>query len=220
MKKVVIFGTGDMANVVYYCLSHESEYIVAAFTVDRGYFLERQFAGLPVVPFEEIEQYYPPQEYAMFVAIGYSQVNKIRAEKYFNAKEKGYQLISFISPKSVVSPDVEIGDNCIIFQNQSIDPFVRIGNDVVIWSNGYIGHHSVVKDHCFISPRVSIAGHVIIEPHCFLGVNATIRDGITIAQECIIGAGAVILDDTKEKGVYKAQAATLKSYNSSEFNTI
>ena len=220
MKKVVIFGTGDMVQVVHYYLTHDSDYEVVAFTVDKDYLKEERLFNLPVVPFEEVERYYPAEEFAMFIAVGYSHVNKVRAQKYYGAKKKGYELISYISPKSVVSGNVEIGDNCFIFENQTIQPFVRIGNNVIIWSGNHIGHHTVIGDHCFVASHVVVSGNVTIEPYCFLGVNATIRDGITIAKECVIGAGALILKDTQEKGVYIAKAAELHPLDSSKLGHI
>jgi len=219
-KKVVLFGTGAIAQVVHYYLINDSDYEVAALTVDKDYLKEQRLFGLPVVPFEDVERYYPPEKFAMFIAISYRQVNKLRAQRYYDAKKKGYSLISYVSPKSVVWPNVKIGDNCFIFENQTIQPFVKIGNNVIIWSGNHIGHHTVIKDHCFISSHVVISGNVIIEPYCFLGVNSTIRDGITIARECVIGAGAIILEATKEKGVYVTSAAKLHPLDSSELKHI
>ena len=218
MEKVIIFGIEEFAQVAHFYLTHDSPYEVAAFTVDRDYITEKELFGLPIVPFEEIEKSYPPDKFKMFVAIGYSNVNKPRAEKYYEAKSKGYELISYVNSKSVLWGDTEIGDNCFIFENQTIQPFVKIGNDVIIWSGNHIGHHSVIGDHCFITSHVVISGGVKIEPYCFLGVNATLRDAITIARECVIGMGAVIVKDTQEKGVYIGVAAKLRSDDSSKTN--
>ena len=214
--KVVIFGTGDFAQVAHFYLTKDSPYEVVAFTVNKEYIKEKELFGLPIVPFEEIEKSYPCDRVKMFIAIAYSNVNKARAEKYYEAKGKGYELISYVNSKAVLWGAVEIGDNCFIFENQTIQPFVKIGNDVIIWSGNHIGHHSVIGNHCFISSHVVISGGVRIEPYCFLGVNAALRNGITIARECVIGMGAVVVKDTQEKGVYIGEAAKLYSDDSSK----
>ena len=36
----------------------------------------------------------------MFVAVSYSAVNKVRADKYAEAKQKGYELISYVNSKA------------------------------------------------------------------------------------------------------------------------
>ena len=206
MEKVVIFGTSIMAEVVYYYLTKDSPYEVVAFTADKEFIAEKEFFKLPVIPFEDVENVYPPERFKMFIAVGYQKINKVRARKYAQAKEKGYALISYISSEAMVWDNVEIGDNCFIFENNVVQPCVKIGNDVIIWSGNHIGHHGTIGDHCYIASHVVISGLVKIEPYCFLGVNATIRDDITIARECIIGAGALILKDTKEREIYKGTA--------------
>ncbi|MCK4332522.1 MAG: acetyltransferase [Thermoplasmatales archaeon] len=208
-EKVVIFGTGSFAEVAYYYLMKDSPYDVVSFTADRDLIKMREKFGLPVVPFEEVKKLYPPIEFKMFVAIAYSKVNKVREEKYQQAKEKGYELISYICSKAIVWDNVETGDNCFIFEANVIQPFVKIGNDVIIWSGNHIGHHTTIGDHCFIASHAVISGHVKIEPYSFIGVNATIIEGITIDNECLIGAGALITKNTQEKGVYGGCRATL-----------
>lgn len=221
MTKVVIFGAGDIAQLAQFYFSHDSPYEVVAFTVnkefyDKEYSDGKKSCGKPVVPFEEIESYYPPDDFKMFVALSYKNVNKNRANKYYDAKRMGYELVSYVCSKSVYWGDTKLGDNCFIFENQTIQPFVKIGNNVMIWSGNHIGHHSSIGDHCFITSHVVISGHVTIEPYCFLGVNATISDGITIARDCVIGAGATIVKSSQEKGVYIGEAAKLYLKDSSK----
>ena len=220
MKKVVIFGAGDFAQLVHYYLMHDSSYQVAAFTVDKSHMIGDEVSGLPLIPFEEIEKQYPPDGYDMFIAIGYSKVNKVRANKYYEAKQKGYNLITYINSGLKCWDNLEVGDNCFIFEDQTIQPFVKIGNNVIIWSGNHIGHHSVISDHCFITSHVVISGYTKIEPYCFIGVNATIRDKITIARECVIGAGATILQDTQEKTVYATKSTEPLFHDSSNLREI
>lgn len=146
MEKVVIFGTEGLAQVAHFYLTHDSPYEVVAFTVDRDYIKENELLGLPIVPFGEIEESYPPDKFKMFVAMGYSNVNKARAEKYYEAKSKGYELISYVNSKSVLWGDTKIGDNCFIFENQTIQPVVKIGNDVIIQGGNHIKYHIVMLE--------------------------------------------------------------------------
>jgi sugar O-acyltransferase (sialic acid O-acetyltransferase NeuD family) len=209
MAKVVIFGVGQLAEVAHFYLSHDSPHEIAAFTVDSEFLKTDQYMGLPALPFERIEEFYPPDEFRMFVPVSYRHRNKLRESKYRQAKEKGYQLISYVCSRAVTWPGLAVGENCFIFESNVIQPFVRIGDDVILWSGNHIGHHSRIGDHCFLASHVVVSGSVTIEPLCFLGVNSTIRDGITIARECIIGAGSLILQDTQAGGVYSGSPAAL-----------
>lgn len=209
MKKVIIFGASLSAIQCHFDLSHNSPHEVAAFTVDRRYLKEPELLGLPVVPFEEVESIYPPADFNMLVAIYSSRVNRTRAEKYVQAKAKGYELITFVSSKAITWPGLVIGDNCFISEGVICRPFLEIGNDVFVMTGAMLGHYSVIKEHCFIAPRAAILGGVTIEPYCTIGANATILDTVTVARECVIGAGAVINVNTQEKGVYRVNPPTL-----------
>jgi sugar O-acyltransferase (sialic acid O-acetyltransferase NeuD family) len=219
MKKVVLFGTGDFARVAAVYLRTDSAYEVAAFTANENRITERRLLDLDVVPFETIEQTHPPDQFAMFVAIGFKRLNKARAEIYNQCKAKGYELISYINSKAVQWGEITVGDNCFIFENNVLQPFVRIGNDVIIWSGNHIGHDSVIGDHCFIASHAVISGNVKIGSHCFIGVNATFRDGITVGPECVIGAGALILKDTKPGEVYAAEGTPASKVPSSRLKS-
>lgn len=214
MKKVVLFGAGDIAEVAHFYLTHDSEYEVVAFTVDQEYLNDETFCGLPVVPFEKVEEIYPPEKYSMMIAISYARLNRVRANKYYQAKEKGYKLISYVSSKATTWPNMQIGENCFILEDNTIQPFVKIGNNVTLWSGNHIGHHAHIKDHCFITSHVVISGGVEVEENCFIGVNATIRDHVKIEKNTIISAGAWINKSTKENSVYKTQSAELSKLTS------
>jgi len=201
-KPLVIFGSGDIAQLAHYYFRTDSNYEVVAFTVDSAYMTEADFCGLPVVSFEEVAQKYNPAEHELFVALSYSKLNAVRKEKYLAARELGYRLASFVSSRATVLNDGRIGDNCFILEDSTIQPFVTIGNNVTLWSGNHIGHHSTVRDHCFIAPHVAVSGGVEIGEQCFIGVNATLRDHIKVGERCVIGAGALLLADAEPEGVY------------------
>lgn len=145
----------------------------------------------------------------MFIAIGYSNLNKNRTYKYIDAKKKGYKFASYISSKATILNDYNIGENCFILENNTIQPFVKIENNVVLWSGNHIGHHSVIHNNCFITSHVVVSGRVDVGENCFIGVNAFLRNNIKIASNCVIGAGAWINKDTIENGIYKVKGTQI-----------
>lgn len=201
-KPLIIFGTGEVAQLANHYFGKETEREVAGFTVDSGYIVSGSFCGLPVISFEEVADRYPPDRYDLFVALGYSKLNAVRKEKYLAAKTLGYSLASFVSPRASVLNEGRIGENCFIFENNTVQPFVTIGNNVTLWSGNHIGHHSVVRDHTFIASHVVVSGGVEIGEQCFIGVNATLRDRIKVGDRCVVGAGALLLSDAEPEGVY------------------
>jgi sugar O-acyltransferase (sialic acid O-acetyltransferase NeuD family) len=206
MDKIILFGNGQNASLAYANLTQDSPHRVVAFTVDREYIQPGGLLGLPVLPFEEIETLFPPASHAMFVAISFRRVNRLRAAKVAQAREKGYSLISHVSSRAIVPSGFQPGDNCLIGA-ANIAPFVEIGQNVVIAGGCVIGHHTVIGDHCYLGPGAVVSGSVTLEPYCFIGSGAVIRDRVTIRESSVIGAGAVILEDTVERGVYLATPA-------------
>ncbi len=201
MAKVVIFGVMDTAELAHFYLTHDSEHDVAAFTVSRDYLENAEFHGLPVVAFEDVETVYPPEEYHFFAPMTGRGMNKNRERIYLEAKAKGYSFISYVSSKATTFGN-EIGENCFILEDNTIQPFTTIGNNVVLWSGNHIGHHGQIKDHVFFTSHVVMSGHCIIEPYCFFGVNSTIRDFLHIATGTLVGMASAIYKDTDEWGLY------------------
>jgi sugar O-acyltransferase (sialic acid O-acetyltransferase NeuD family) len=206
-RKVVLFGNAAVATALYVQLTHDSEYDVVGFTVDREYLKEDRLLGLPVVPFDQVVNFYPPDRHHMIVAVGFVQVNRLRAERCLMAKKMGFRLLSYVSSKATTWPDLVIGENCMIASNCVINPLAEIGDNVYIGPGSIIGHHTLIKDHCFVASGVVIAGKVTVEPYSFLGVGSVIRNRVTIASGSVIGAGSVLLEDTRENGVYMASSA-------------
>ncbi len=205
---LVIFGVGELAQLACYYFTHDSPRRVAAFTVDDSHLGEDLCMGLPVVAFEEVNAHYGPEEYDMFVAVGYARLNQVRAEKCHEAKARGYRLATYVSSHSLTWPDLVVGENCLVMEGNMIQPFVRIGDNVVIWCGSLISHHVVIDHNCFIAAQAVISGHVKIGAYSFIGVNATLRDKIALAERSIIGAGALILKDTNENTAYLASASS------------
>lgn len=196
--KIVIFGTGEIAELAHYYFENDSEYDVCGFIVDDEYYDKQIFRKLPVVKKSECVDVFPPIEYKAHVALSYSQLNRRREKKYTEMKKLGYKLVSYVCSKSVFWPDLEIGDNCFILENQTIQPTVKIGNNVVIWSTNHLGHNCIIKDHVYLSSGIVISGHTEIGTRTFVGVNSSFKDFIKIDQDCFITMGSVVTKNVSE----------------------
>ena len=220
MANVVVFGVGQWADLAHFYLTHDSPHEVVAFTLDREYMQETEHWGLPVVAFDEVQEHCPPDRFEMFIPISFKRMNHLRAEKFQAAKEKGYRLTSYVSSAATTWPGFTCGENCFIFEDNTIQPFVEVGDNVVLWSGNHIGHHTVIKDHVMVTSHVVISGACTIESYCFFGVNSTVRDETAVARETLVGAGAVILRDTKEFEIYKAEGTKPSKVRSDRLRSI
>lgn len=194
-KKLVIFGTGEIAALAKFYFTEDSVYEVVAFTADDEFVQGDSFQGLPLVPFSKVVSRFPPKQFEMHVALSYRKLNQIRAEKYVMAKAREYSLASYVCSRSVVWPDLKMGDNCFILENQTIQPTVTIGSNVMIWSGNHLGHGSCIGSHTYISSHVCISGHTQIGEACFFGVNSTTKDFVTIGHHVFVAMGASVTKD-------------------------
>ena len=218
MVKVVVFGNNDLAQLAKYYLDVDSVHKVVAFTVHEKYMPEsRKFEGLPVVPFEGVTKYFSPADYKFFAPMTGSEMSKKRARVYNEAKALGYQFISYVSSKATVCNN-QIGDNCFILEDNTLQPFTKIGNNVVMWSGNHIGHHGSIGDHAFFTSHVVLSGHCKVEPYTWFGVNSTIRDGTTIAEGSLVAMGALITKSTEAWCAYMGVPAKKLGKGSLEVN--
>lgn len=203
MKKLVIVGTGLFGQVVWTYFRHAGEYDAVAFSAERDY-AERtpEFCGLPVLALEDLERQFAPEACEVFVAVGFRDLNKIRARLFDDLKRRGYRCASYVHASVVRWPETTIGENVFIFEDNTIQPFVTIGDDTILWSGNHVGHHSTIGAHCFITSHVVISGSCSVGAYSFLGVNATLRDGIKVGARNIIGPGSLILKDTQDGQVF------------------
>lgn len=218
-KKLVLFGDSAFAEIAYEYFTHDSEYDVVAFTVTKEYLRKNELFGIPIVPFEDVEKLYSPQNHAMHIALVYKNLNRIRIQFYQEAKSKGYQMANYISSRAFIWPNVEIDDNCFVFEDNTIQPFVKIGNNNVFWSGNHIGHHSKIGSHNFISSHVVISGFCKIGNANFMGVNATMGNNLSIGNDCLIGSFVHIVKNVPDGSLIKGTPNKIDEVNTwNKFN--
>lgn len=206
-QKLVIIGEGETAQLAYSYFNSDTDFEVTGFSAEEKYMRNQQLLGLPVVAFEELELTFNPETHWAFVAISYTQLNRLRSRLYQETKKKGYRLATYISPQACVAKDVKVGDNCFILEKAVVQRGAKIGDNVTIWIGSAVGHRSRIGNNCFISTHVAVSGFCEIGDNCFLGVNSCTADKIRTADDCIVGAGAVIIKDAVPSGVFVGNPA-------------
>jgi carbonic anhydrase/acetyltransferase-like protein (isoleucine patch superfamily) len=208
MRNLIIYGVGSQAEVAYSYFQIDSDYRVIAFTVEQSHIKEITFQGLPLIPFEEIENYFGPDEADMFIAIGPIKLGSV-LENYCNlAKLKGYSLASYFpsSEKKYFTP--RYGENCFFDHVAHFHPFVKIGNGVTVM-NSEVAHHAEIGNFSFLTSAM-IGGNVIIEDYVFIGMKSVIKEGVQIGRGSIIGMGAIIVKDVAPYSVYSVPGTKVR----------
>ena len=216
-KKLVILGDSAFAEIAYEYFTHDSMYEVIGFSVEAEYLKKSALFGLPIVPFESIEAHFEPGNVEFFAALVYTQLNRLRTRLYHAAKAKGYHAASYISSRAFVWPNVQIGEHCFVFENNTVQPFVRIGSNVILWSGNHIGHHSMIGDNCFIASQVVVSGYCEVGRNTFIGVNATIANNVVIGENNWVGFGVPIGENTAPDLLFRCEQPSPAKVSSMRF---
>lgn len=206
-KKLIIVGVGETGHLAYEYFMYDSDFTVVAFAVESEFFVDNYFLELPVYKLDEISNYFSPVDYYVFVAVSSTNLNRLRTRLYKTCKSYGYKIASYVSSKAFIWHNVEIGENCFILENNTLQSFVKVGNNVTLWSGNHVGHRSIIHDNCFISSHVVISGFCEIGNNCFIGVNSSIANDIIIAKDCLISLGSVVTESTEGNSIYKGNPA-------------
>lgn len=216
-KNLIIVGDSAFSQIAYEYFQYDSEYDVIAFSVERDYLSKDEMFGLPVVSFEELQNFYNPSTHEVFVATTYTKLNRLRTRLASEVKAMGYRLASYISPHAFVWKNVQIGEHCFIFENNTLQPFVKICNNVILWSGNHIGHHSIIRNNCFISSHVVISGYCDIGENCFIGVNATLSNNVILSKDNWIGPNVLITKSTVPGALYRAKESEKSGISAPKF---
>lgn len=225
MKKVIIFGIDQFAELLTHFLEQEKKYEIAAYTVERPYIdtlsIQRNKAvgyNYLVVPFDEIEKHCPPEQYEMFICIGYNKMNNTRKRIFEEAAARGYRILSYIHPTATVLTE-DIGEGTIVMERAVIGAFVKMGKGNVFWADAHVAHHTVIGDFNFFTISTAVAGNISIGNNCFFGNNCTIKNGIRIADYSLIGAGCYVSRSTEPYSVHvPVRSVVLEGKSSLDMN--
>ena len=199
-EKLVIVGAGEFGEIAYEYFMADSKYEVVAFAVEKAYITKYELFGVPIIELEDLPEKYPADTYDVFVAVTYPKLNRERTRLFEKCKSLGYRCATFISPHAFVWPNVHVGENTFIFENNVIQYHASIGNNVILWSGNHIGHRSVIEDNCWLTSHDVISGFCRIGKNSFIGVNVSVGDRVSIAEDTVLGAGSVTVKNLEEKG--------------------
>lgn len=216
-KKLIIVGDSAFAEIACEYFDADSEYEVVAFSVESQFLKRVELLGRPVVAFENVEETYDTATHEIYVATVYTQLNRLRTRLAADAKRKGYGLASYISPRAFVWRNVELGEHCFIFEDNTVQPFVKIEDNVVLWSGNHIGHHSVIRRNCFFSSHVVVSGFCDVGENSFLGVNSTISNNLKIGRDNWIGPGSIVMQDTHDGDFFSTRSSEKSKVSATRF---
>ncbi len=198
MKKYVIVGNSVYASMLYEYLKAEELFSVIAFTVENEYICEPVFHGLPVVPYERIQEVYLPDTVDLLLGVGYSHMNEIKERVFLLYKQKGYSFATYAHASAIIPTEIELGEGNIFFEGTIIQKGCKIGDGNVFFARTLVAHDCIIGDYNSFS-AASIAGNVEIKNKCFVGMGSVISENLVLEDQSFVGANAYV-NDHMQKG--------------------
>jgi sugar O-acyltransferase (sialic acid O-acetyltransferase NeuD family) len=123
--------------------------------------------------------------------------------------EAGGRFACAIHPSAVCHTNHALGAGTIISPGTVITVNVRIGDHVILNNNVSISHDCIIEDFATIAPCAAVTGHVHIGYGAELGANCTILPRIRIGRGALVGAGAVVTRHVAPNTVVAGVPATV-----------
>lgn len=202
MIDVVIHGTGKLGQMVFHLLRRSEEHRVVAFTANQEYCVDKQLLGVPLVPFYQIEEIFPPEKVGMLSVLGGLGGWAARKELYERAVAKGYRHLNYVHPSAVVQGKQTWGDNNIVFPFTTIGFDGRMGNNNVLREKVYLGHDFVLGDHTFLGVGATVGGGARMGSGCYVAMSTTITNDVSVGAGAFVGIGSLLLRDAEPEAKY------------------
>lgn len=218
-EDIVIYGNGAIARILHSIARRTTA--IKGFTVDDHCIPEGhdRFCGLPIVPFSRLEETFNPKRCKLILAVGFLEMNELRARKYDEAKARGYSFASYVHESVFIHDDVVIGESCIVLDHVSIHPGSTIGRGTFISSNVNVGHDCNLAPYNWINSGVAIAGGCNIGAGCFFGPNSCTAHGVTLGDRTFVAPNTLVSRSTGNDEVYVSAPGEKSRLSSKAFLT-
>ena len=200
MQKIIIFGSGDQANVILSELKNFKNYKVIGFCDEKipvNKIINKKYKLKNLGKFKDISKKLLEKTKGI-IGIG---ENKIRRKMVKTCQKinKNFKWISLISKNAIIDNDVTVGEGTVILSGTVVRNDVKIGKHCLLNSKCSIDHNSVISDFASCGPGVVGGGNVFLGKSSFIGIGSTIRNSIKISDDVYIGAHSYV-NKNCEKG--------------------
>ena len=115
---------------------------------------------------------------------------------------------------------LQIGNNCIIRENVTINPGTEgggmrtmIGNDCLFMANSHVAHDCKVGNNVILANSVGLAGHAIVDDFVTFGGLCVVYQFVHVGAHAFVGAHSMVDGDIIPFGMALGNRAKLAGLN-------
>ena len=139
--------------------------------------------------------------HAAFMGVGSVGYGRVRRDLYARVVGHGFELLTAIHPRAVVSSTARVGGGATVMAGACINPGATLGNNVIVNTGAIVEHHCVIGDHVHIASGARLAGGVTVGECSHVGLGASVLQNVRIGTSAVVGAGAVVIDDVEDYAI-------------------
>jgi sugar O-acyltransferase (sialic acid O-acetyltransferase NeuD family) len=189
---VIFYGGSGQAKVVRPIVEYYGSNLVAVFDDTQN--LKKPFSDVPLYignKFKEWVQTQKKSELGFCVCIG-NPYGRARIKLHDELEEEGLTPVTLAHHTAFIDKNAKIGVGSQILAGSIIGPEVELGQCCIINHNATVDHESFLGSGVEIGPGATLCGLVNVGPNSWVGAGATVLPRIQIGSDAIIGAGAVV----------------------------
>ena len=185
MKRLLIVGAGGHGRSVAEAALASGIFQFVGFVDDAAPEL-RQVWDWPVFgPTADLAPYRQHAEAAV-VAIGN---NQLREDLYNRLLVAGFELVTVVHPKAMVSPRACIGCGSAVMAGAIIGTEARLGAGVIVNCGAVVDHHCRVEDFGHLGVNAAMAGGAVLGRGAWMQAGAVLGYGVKVDAGFVLGLG-------------------------------
>jgi sugar O-acyltransferase (sialic acid O-acetyltransferase NeuD family) len=209
MKRLLIFGAGGHARVVYSIAQKSYKIVGFVDTVNKN---TEELFGYRI--FHELSVFKEPFFDECIVAIG-DNYCRHKIVNMILSVNKTIKFATLIDPTANINENVNIGNGTVLMPSVTVNICSNIGDHCIINTNASIDHECEIGSFASISPGVVLGGKVKIGKFSVAGLGSNIIEKVSIGDNVLIGAGSLVLSDIEDNIL--AYGVPAKAIRSREF---
>lgn len=203
MKKIIIFGSGNHAKVIY------SEIIKIKNLKFLGFIDENKKKGEIVISGKKnftnlgcmSKVLQKKNDFSGIIGIG---SNFLRKKVYEDILllDRYFKFEKIISKDAIVDQSVIVGKGSFVVSGSVINIGTKIGDHCLINTSTSIDHDNIFEDFSSTGPGVKTGGNVIVEKKSHIGLGSSVKQGVKIFKDCVIGANSYVNKNCQKNSLY------------------
>jgi sugar O-acyltransferase (sialic acid O-acetyltransferase NeuD family) len=180
--EVLIIGAGGFGCAVADALMAGSAYVVAGFLDDRSSELDTVL-GHPVLGrITDLKTVHQAHS-RVVVAIGN---NDRRRELCLLAQSIGFELVTVVHPRAIVSPHAHIAPGAMVMAGAVVGTEAQVGLGAIVNTAAVVDHHASVGEFAHLGVGACMAGHSALGPGAWLQEGCVLRSGQAVAEGAVL----------------------------------